>query len=386
MVDFSIINSLVTFINNNAKLNDKTTLSQKIRAEFNLIQDRKVFYCENFAIRFCKASSPNFANTVLSLSALQKYDKIPFIVCVVLPQKNTLFLSNTTFLKRISHSSQELRLDNIRGSFNGSDIIKKIEDLDNSPENFEKLFAIHSCYTFEENLARLVESTNQISPIGKKFVPNGEERTNLFNSIQRCKSFVNSPYFTLLNQELFNRVQAVKNEICITAFIENVNIRGNLIESLITNDDSNYKNTLITALLNGTTLPDIKNHNDLGDYNQNFNVFETKTDIKTKILFLNSNPKAYNIDKLLKFLSKKNSVYLLYFIGIDKNKNIKTLLCPVFCKDLLNNTLIVHHWAGRNSKGVTQFIGKEIDELLENPNIEIDKETADIFIQKLLDL
>jgi len=31
--------------------------------------------------------------------------------------------SNTTFLKKISHSSHELRTDNIKGSFNGSDIM-----------------------------------------------------------------------------------------------------------------------------------------------------------------------------------------------------------------------------------------------------------------------
>ena len=63
------------------------------------------------------------SNTVLSLSALQKYDDKPFIVCIVTPDTNYMMLANSTFLKKISHSSQELRVDNIRGSFNGSDIM-----------------------------------------------------------------------------------------------------------------------------------------------------------------------------------------------------------------------------------------------------------------------
>ena len=40
-----------------------------------------------------------------------------FIVCIVTPETNHLLLSNSTFLKKISHSSQELRVDNIRGIF-----------------------------------------------------------------------------------------------------------------------------------------------------------------------------------------------------------------------------------------------------------------------------
>ena len=104
------------------------------------------------------------------------------------------------------------------------------------------------------------------------------------------------------------------------------------------------------------------------------------------MLFLGSNPKAYNIDKLLKFLAKDNSVYLLFFVGVDKDKSISTFLCPVFDKKLLDSTVIISHWAGRNSKGVAQFYGENIGYIIKNQFIDIDEEVAHKFLDKLLSL
>ena len=121
-----------------------------------------------FAIRFCKSASRNFGNTVLALSALHRYDAIPFIVCLVTPICSYLMLANTTFHRKISHSSQELRRDNIEGSFIGSDVMREGEGVENIPENFEFLYNSRENYTFEENLDRLVEATNNIAPHRKK--------------------------------------------------------------------------------------------------------------------------------------------------------------------------------------------------------------------------
>ena len=96
--------------------------------------------------------------------------------------------------------------------------------------------------------------------------------------------------------------------------------------------------------------------------------------------------KPYNIDKLLKFLAKDNSVYLLFFVGVDRNKNISTFLCPVFDKTLLDSTVIINHWAGRNSKGVAQFYGENIGGIIKNQSIDIDENKAHEFINKLLTL
>ena len=127
MYNRSAINRLVAYIEGLNGIGDKNRLAEAVKDEFDLIQDRKVYYCEDFAIRFSKSESRRMSNTVLSLSALQKYDDIPFIVCIVSSRTNYLLLANSTFLKKISHSSQELRIDNIKGSFNGGDIIARIQ-------------------------------------------------------------------------------------------------------------------------------------------------------------------------------------------------------------------------------------------------------------------
>jgi hypothetical protein len=101
------------FLQEHDGIGDKERLERLLANHFNLIKDRSVYYCQDFAIRFSSSSRPAFSNTVLSLSMLQKYDDRPFIVCLVTPLKNYTYLANTTFLSRISHSSQNLRKMNV---------------------------------------------------------------------------------------------------------------------------------------------------------------------------------------------------------------------------------------------------------------------------------
>jgi hypothetical protein len=73
----------------------------------------------------------------------------------------------------------------------------------------------------------------------------------------------------------------------------------------------------------------------LGDYTREFKKYMTETDVKTKIMILNSNPKAYNIDKMLEFLSTDKSIFMFYFVGLD-------LLSPkCWCKFQLIVSLVV---------------------------------------------
>src|SRR3989344_8030581 len=158
-----VVLGFIEFLQSKNGVGNKSVLIKKVQKEFGLTKDRSVYYCENFAIRFSSSHSLSFSNTVLSLSNLQKYDELPFLVCLVTPKKNFVYLANSTFLLKISHSSQELREDNIRGSFNGSDISKEFNGITNTPEHFEDLFAIHEEIGFSGNLIRLVEATTGIS-------------------------------------------------------------------------------------------------------------------------------------------------------------------------------------------------------------------------------
>lgn len=383
MYNREVVGRLVDFISSRDGILDKSSLSSTVQQAFDLVKERSVFYCEWFAIRFCTAASRNFINTVLALSALHRYDEIPFIVCLVTPTKNYLLLANTTFLKKISHSSQELRQDNIKGSFNGSDIMREFEGVKNVPENFEFLFNSHENYTFEENLVRLVEATNSIAPTGRRFIPTGVQVKCIREAVDRAISFLRSNEYEILNDDLNQRVCAVESEIAIAAFIENVNLRGRIIEYLITAEDD-LKDTLMRCLRTKQPLPEIFTADELGDYEREFAQYLTETDIKTKVLFLSSNPKGYNIDKLLSFLSEEKSVYLVYIVAIDEDKTIQTQLCSMFNRQLLSGTRIIKHWAGRNSRGVTQYDGRALEAIVEDFDCGIDYEESQDFITECL--
>lgn len=379
-----LIADLEKFISSKDGISNKATLSIQVQQRYGLIKERSVFYGEWFAIRFCTAASKNFSNTVLALSALHKYDNIPFIVCLVTPGKNYMLLANTTFLKKISHSSQQLREDNIKGSFNGSDIMRTFEGIENIPLNFEFLFTSHENYTFEENLKRLVEATNNIAPTGKRFCPTTAQSECIYESIGRSISFLESSEYTTLNQDLCARVQEVESEIAIAALINNVNLRGRIIEYLITAADD-LKATLIDCLHRGNPLPEIYTADKLGDYGREFECYNTETDIKTKVMCLSSNPKGYNIDKMLSFLATEKSVYLVYIVAIDSGKKIRTRLCSMYNQQLLSGTRIMKHWAGRNSRGVTQYDGTSLEQIINGFDAKIDRVLAKQFLDKCLE-
>lgn len=365
----------------------KARLQELVQKEFSLTKDRSVFYTDAFAIRFSSSKSTSFSNTVISLSNLQKYDDFPFVVCLNTPNKNYLFLANTTFLSKVSHSSQELREDNIRGSINGSDIVKVFNDIYNEPKNFAELFAIHSEIGFDGNLARLVEATNNISPNGSKYNIRAIDKDVILQSPQRAKDFVVSAEYSTLKSELDQMTIAYKNEIILASLIDNVNIRGRVIEYIIAGEDDRLRSEIIHTLQKGTKrIPSFRTKNTLGDFVKVFDKYNTATDIKTKVMILNSAPKAYNLDKMLEFLAKEKSVFMFYFVGIMPNQVVGQVLISMFQDDLRDITHLLKHWAGRNSRGVSQFSGQTIDTLIKEPNNNIDIVKSQDFLEKIMSL
>lgn len=378
---------LVCFVQERGGINDKGALSQAVVKRFGLTKDRSVFYCADFAVRFSASASLNFSNTVLSLSSLKKFDDIPFVVCLVIPAENYCFLANTTLLKKISHSSQELRENNIKGSFNGSDIMRSFEGIPNNATNLERLFEIHAGIGFDGNLVRLVEATNNISPTGVKFAVGVAEEAMILGAPKRALSFLSSSDVRKLKDELDGKVEKFKHEILLASLIENVNVRGRIIEYLIAGQNEKLRDELVFALQNRKKgIPAFKTENSLGDFRRKFDAYHTETDVKTKIMFLNSNPKAYNIDKMLEFLAHEQSVFMFYFVGVDATKIVNTVLVSIFETNLLNCTILLRHWAGRNSRGVTQFEGKTINALISAPTSLIDLDAARVFLRKLIAL
>lgn len=204
---------------------------------------------------------------------------------------------------------------------------------------------------------------------------------------QRAMRFITSEDFVALKAELDVQVARFRKEILLAALIENVNVRGRIIEYLIAGEDELLRQQLISALKAGNKgIPSFKTENTLGDYQRRFDTFDTETDVKTKIMILNSNPRAYNVDKMLEFLAGDRSVFMFYFLGVDPGRIVNTVLVSMFQQDLLRSTVLLRHWCGRNSRGVTQFEGKTINTLIFTPKSVIDESESVEFLKQLMAL
>ena len=299
---------------------------------------RSVFVAEGFALRLCEANTPSFSNVVLSLSTLQKYDGLPVVVCVVRPNRLEFRLANATFLRRISHSSHTLRVDNIRGSFLGHDIMDEYEGVQNVPEHFDELFATHSEFSWQENVARLVEATNAIVARSTRFDVTEGVLTRLIEAPGRAANALTMAAFQEVERQLSTVIERHRDDLLRAATLDNVNIRGNTIEQIITGEVNAHR-------LDDLTFGLAVNR-------------QLIVDIKTKLLDRASAPKAYNIDKMLRLLAQPESVFAFFFIGLDAaQRTVHTRLVSIFDPVILRATRVQTHWAGRESRGVTQLTG-----------------------------
>lgn len=327
---------------------------------------RSVFVADGFAIRFSEAKTGAFSNTVLSLSALAKHDLRPFIVAVVRPASVDFLLANATFLKKVSHSSQQLRVDNVKGSFNGTDIMTTFEGTPNEPGRLEELFALHSAFTWEENLERLVEATNEIVARNIRFQPTAAELDVILDAPARFARATESEEYATAERDLKARMDAARHDILAAAQIDNVNIRGNAIEQLITGEG---------------------NAHELGDVVMPFGTGELVIDVKTKLLDRASAPKAYNVDKVLRLLAQPGSVLAFFMIGVDvAREEVSGRLLTVLDDALRSSTVVQHHWAGRGSRGVTQLSGNFGRAISSGYQPTIDGDSARQFLSQLVDL
>lgn len=387
----AIVHQFVDLVEKNKTVNTKEEIIKMVCENFDLVKDgRALYHNDFFAAVFCYSKNNSFSNVVLSLSKLEKYDHIPcFVVLVKRDFDNLIYLINTTFLNKISHSSQDFTPLNIRGSLLGSNILKRIDEIgkDNNPADFDDLFAYHQGFTWQENVERLAEETNQIKATKAKIEFGETEKANITKSSQRASEFVCSDEYAELLRDLRERCEKAKDAILVASHIDNVNIRGRLIEVLITKNDEERIEILNDIRNLEKLLPVYNTSNDLGDYHRVFEKSDTYTDVKTKVMYLDSNPKAYNIDKFLKCMAMDKSVFMFFFVGIDETGIMNTILCSVFHNELINTTLLQRHWAGRGTRGVAQFNGKTIVKLLEQKDFHnsIDVENSKTFLNKLIE-
>jgi hypothetical protein len=252
----------------------------------------------------------------------------------------------------------------VKGSFNGTDILTTYEGVANQPGNFERLSAMHAAFAWSENLERLVEATTAIVARNLRFDPTPEQRAIILAAPERSAAALSSIRFTEVEDELCAIVRQREADIVRAAAVENVNLRGNRIERLVTGGGNAHK---------------------LGDLRRAFDGGELVVDVKTKLSDRMSAPKAYNIDKMLAFLAKEGSVFAFLVLGVDvRAGSVIARLVPALDQVLLAATAVQNHWAGRNSRGVTQLSGR-FDRVLANDyRSEIDIAKVKAFLLELL--
>lgn len=343
----------------------KEHFARSIARRFDMKLDRSVFDAGDFAVRFAHASVDRFAGNVVSFAQIRKYDERPFLVCVLRPHRVETLLANSTFIAKVSHSSQALSLTKIRGTIVGSNILRELDGIENAPPNFEVLFARHEELAWEDNLERIVECTTGILPRGEKYSPTMDERERILGSIQEASAVLTAGEIDDVAVRLYAVVDERREDILRAAAQNNVNLRGNAIEQIITGG---------------------ANTHGLGDQTfylpRGTRVF---VDIKSKLRGRLSNPKLYNIDKLLRALADGRTVMVVLFVEVDlEARHVAARLVNVLDEVVRTATRVQPHWAGRGSRGVTQMVGGT--EAIFAPDFEahIDVEAARRFVQDLM--
>lgn len=367
-MDFSIVDEIIEMSKSFSKPFNKQIIVDSIASKFNLsIKNRNIYYNENVSIRFSYVEDGGYSNTFKGFKYILEDDNKPFLACIIRKNEIEFLLANSTFINKISHSSKILELLKIRGSVNLSNIIRKFSGHENEPANFAELFKLHLEIPQKDNIERVIENTKLIKSKGERFNISDEQQKIIYENALFIKEIETDSKFITLKNKLYNKVKILKTEILETAKINNVNIRGNSIEQLITQGENSHELGDIFEIIN-----------------ENCSII---IDVKSKLLNFSSAPKAYNIDKLLEAVSNEKTYFGYLFIGVDdKNNEVKVKLVSFLDKFLINNTKIQHHWSGLNSRGTAQLTDNIKNVFENNFQNEINAEQSKAFLEKLINL
>lgn len=367
-MDFSIVDEIIKISETFNKPFNKKTLVDSIAKKLNLSRkNTNIYYNSDISIRFSSVANGGYSNTFKRFKYILENDDKPFLACIIRKNKIEFLLANSTFIDKVSHSSKILHRWKIRGSVNLSNIIRNFNGYINELVNFEELFKLHREVPQEDNIERIIENTKLIKSNRERFDIQSDQHKIILGNIQFIKGIESDSQFITLKNQLIDKVIRHKNEILRISKINNVNIRGNSIEQLITTG---------------------KNSHELGDVFEIINNDQRIIiDIKSKLMNYSSAPKAYNIDKLLEALSKEKTYFGYLFIGIDlSNNDVKARLTSFIDRLLIDNTKIQHHWSGQNRRGTTQLTDNIKDVFADDFQNEIDINQSKSFLEMLISI
>jgi hypothetical protein len=336
-----------------------------LAGRFELQKARSVYYADDFAVRFSYSADAGFSNCVISLSTLKTFDDRPFLVCLLKPSGVQTLLANSTMINKASHSSQKLTMYCVRGTILGHDILRSVDGVANEPGNFEGLYEVHAGFGWDENLERIVAATTAITPTGKRFEPTPAEREAILRAPGISNEAEGGGRMDQIDKCLQARLAEREKEILRASETGNAKLRGDAIEYLLTGEKTVHG-------LEDTVFEETGR-------------IRVLVDLKTKVLDLSSSPKLYNIDKTLRQLSDGATVFCVFLIGISRgDKRVAGRLVDILDSQLIAMTRTQFHWAGRNSRGVTQLAGDTKTFFAPGFTRKVDLRVAREFLQRLL--
>jgi hypothetical protein len=343
----------------------KADLVAAVTPAFSLRPDGALLVCDSFVVRISSSTSSAFSNTVVAIKKIVEFDRRPVIACLITPREIRMLMANSSFIRKVSHSSHGLDSTKLVGSILGTDIVDTHEGLANAPEHFDALWRLHTTADREANLARIIAATRSIVGGARVWTPSADERANVLAAPGLAERVSQSAQYKSAAADLDRRVQAQREPILEAATDSNSKTRGDAIERIVTGSAKSQALGDLTIIVAGTTID---------------------VDVKSKRLDLTSAPKAYNVDKFLREIARGNRLLAMLFIGVDlKARTLRTRLISVLDQTLLAATRIDKSWSGRGTRGHAQFSG-DLRRVLEPSFREtIDIAQASTFLNALIE-
>ncbi len=316
----------------------KDALVAALIEHFSLEQDGALLVGSQFVVRVSQNSADaGFPNAVVALKKIVKYDDRPVIVCLITPNRCVLLLANTTFLRKVSHSSHSLAEHKLVGSILGSDVLPSHEGTSNTPDNFARLWKRHQQTDRASNLLRIITATRARGSAATMWFPSPIEIERILAAPQLAYTISGKAEYARIAMDLDAGIQLKRSAILAAACDPNHKTRGDRIESIVTG---------------------VAKNQGLGDLTVQVLTSTISIDVKAKRLDLSSAPKAYNVDKVLHDLSAGNRLLAILFVGVDPTRDLlNTRLVSMFDRTLLAAVRLDPRWSGRGTRGTVQFSG-----------------------------
>jgi hypothetical protein len=343
----------------------KDSLVTELTRKFALTKRGALLVGDAFAVRVSQNSADTgFPNAVVAFKKIVENDNRPVVVCLLTPRRCNLYLANTTFLRKVSHSSHGLTKEKLVGSILGSDILAEYEGIGNVSENLPALWDRHQRADRAAHQARIIAATHGIGVSAVTWIPSSQETDRILASPELARGISGTPEYAQLATRLNTAIQQQRAAILAAARNPNAKRRGDCIEEIVTGAAKNQGLGDLTVQILATTI---------------------SIDVKSKRLDLSSAPKAYNVDKVLRYLSQGSRLLAILFIGVDPSREVLTTrVVSVFDRTLVAASRIDVRWSGRGTRGTVQFSG-DIDAIWNEDFVEaIEIEEAKQFLWKLI--